>query len=359
MASIANPSRDLYWCHQCAAEMTPMMVPDPMCSNCQSEFVEKIDEDNDPRTFAEPEPEDDDDDEHEAREHLSLDDLFRLFQVISNPPPHMRVDRTGQQPQRRQQQQQQQQQQPGEFPMGGHPILFNPFQVGSRTESGTGSRPTQNTDEDEDVDMENTAQEDRPEGPMIPGPPMSLAELLGRLSTGLMSDGTAGGFGGGLFNLPGNPGDYVFSQGGLDDVISQMMEMQSRSGPVGASDEVINSIPQHKITPEELDAKTECSVCQDKFTEQDVCLQLKCKHIFHDDCIKPWLKTSATCPTCRCSLIPDDETARRPPQDSAESSVSSSPNLPGSFPNASGNNRGQNSSDNHSSRSMMDSEDLD
>jgi len=42
-----------------------------------------------------------------------------------------------------------------------------------------------------------------------------------------MSEGAAGGgFGGGLFNLPGNPGDYVFSQGGLDDVISQMMEMQ-------------------------------------------------------------------------------------------------------------------------------------
>jgi hypothetical protein len=34
-----------------------------------------------------------------------------------------------------------------------------------------------------------------------------------------------GGFGG-LFNMVGNPGDYVFGQGGLDDVITQMMEMQ-------------------------------------------------------------------------------------------------------------------------------------
>jgi len=143
----------------------------------------QIEEDNDPRTFAEPEPEDDDGDEHEPREHLNLEDLFRLFQAISNPPPHMR-EGAGQQSQRQtqhqQQQQQQQQHQPGEFPTGGHPILLNPFQVGSRTGSGTGSRPAQNTDEDEDVDMENAAQDNRPEDPMIPGPAMSLAESVER-----------------------------------------------------------------------------------------------------------------------------------------------------------------------------------
>jgi len=44
-------------------------------------------------------------------------------------------------------------------------------------------------------------------------------------------------------------------------------------------------------------ASTECSVCKDEFVKEDTCLQLPCKHIFHDECIKPWLKTSATCPT--------------------------------------------------------------
>lgn len=143
-------------------------------------FLVQIEEDNDPRTFAEPEPEDDENDENDehggAREHIRLEDLFRLFQAISNPPPHIRGG-TGQQ-QQRQPQQQQQQQLPGEFPTGGHPTLFNPFQVGSRTGSGTGSRPAQNTDEDEDVDMENASQDNRPEGPMIPGPHMSLAESV-------------------------------------------------------------------------------------------------------------------------------------------------------------------------------------
>jgi len=34
------------------------------------------------------------------------------------------------------------------------------------------------------------------------------------------------GGGGGLFPMVGNPGDYAWGQGGLDDIVSQMMELQ-------------------------------------------------------------------------------------------------------------------------------------
>lgn len=33
--------------------------------------------------------------------------------------------------------------------------------------------------------------------------------------------------------------------------------------------------------------------------------QLPCKHLFHTDCLAPWLATRTTCPTCRASLDPD------------------------------------------------------
>lgn len=34
------------------------------------------------------------------------------------------------------------------------------------------------------------------------------------------------GFGGGFLPMAGNPGDYAWGQRGLDDIITQMMELQ-------------------------------------------------------------------------------------------------------------------------------------
>lgn len=44
---------------------------------------------------------------------------------------------------------------------------------------------------------------------------------------------------------------------------------------------------------------TECSICIDKFSKSSDVIQLECNHIFHEECIKQWLKTSKTCPVCR------------------------------------------------------------
>lgn len=49
-------------------------------------------------------------------------------------------------------------------------------------------------------------------------------------------------------------------------------------------------------------------MCKDQFTlitedpDDQVIVTLPCKHPFHEGCIMPWLKTSATCPVCRYAL---------------------------------------------------------
>jgi len=44
----------------------------------------------------------------------------------------------------------------------------------------------------------------------------------------------------------------------------------------------------------------ECLICIEKFNKDDIVTQIKCKHIFHKDCIKSWLcKQSYKCPICR------------------------------------------------------------
>ncbi|PIA19624.1 hypothetical protein COEREDRAFT_78942 [Coemansia reversa NRRL 1564] len=40
-----------YWCHQCQREISPMMVPNPICPRCHGDFVEEIEAENHPRDF--------------------------------------------------------------------------------------------------------------------------------------------------------------------------------------------------------------------------------------------------------------------------------------------------------------------
>ncbi|KAJ3517878.1 hypothetical protein NLJ89_g223 [Agrocybe chaxingu] len=43
----------LWYCHECHAEMRPLMVPDPVCASCHGSFVEKMENPaDDPRSFA-------------------------------------------------------------------------------------------------------------------------------------------------------------------------------------------------------------------------------------------------------------------------------------------------------------------
>ena len=48
-----------------------------------------------------------------------------------------------------------------------------------------------------------------------------------------------------------------------------------------------------------------CCICYSDYEEdiQNEPVILKCSHIFHDNCIKEWLKKSGTCPICRSNIF--------------------------------------------------------
>lgn len=51
-----------------------------------------------------------------------------------------------------------------------------------------------------------------------------------------------------------------------------------------------------------------CAVCLAEYAEEDVVRLLPdCEHIFHVDCVDPWLKRSVSCPICRKSPVPTEE----------------------------------------------------
>lgn len=58
------------------------------------------------------------------------------------------------------------------------------------------------------------------------------------------------------------------------------------------------------VNDETLIENKQCNICLEELTKDelndDKLLQLKCQHIYHNDCIKEWLlKQSTKCPTCR------------------------------------------------------------
>ena len=46
----------------------------------------------------------------------------------------------------------------------------------------------------------------------------------------------------------------------------------------------------------------DCPICMEKFKKDDMVTDIKCKHLFHKDCIMEWGKYKNECPNCRDKL---------------------------------------------------------
>ncbi|XP_076010725.1 E3 ubiquitin-protein ligase RNF115 isoform X2 [Genypterus blacodes] len=117
--------------------------------------------------------------------------------------------------------------------------------------------------------------------------------------------------------LHSNPGDYAWGQGGLDAVITQLLGQLENTGPPPAEKEKISSLPTVTISQEQADCSMECPVCKEDFTVGEPVRQLPCNHLFHSDCIVPWLEMHDTCPVCRKSLNGEDNS--QPPSSESPS----------------------------------------
>lgn len=55
--------------------------------------------------------------------------------------------------------------------------------------------------------------------------------------------------------------------------------------------------------------KDNCSICLENYDQDSIIRKLNCSHIFHKDCIDPWLlKESYKCPICRNDSLPHTHT---------------------------------------------------
>ncbi|XP_069623935.1 E3 ubiquitin-protein ligase RNF126 [Ranitomeya imitator] len=132
--------------------------------------------------------------------------------------------------------------------------------------------------------------------------------------------------------LHSNPMDYAWGANGLDTIITQLLNQFENTGPPPADNEKIQALPTVQVTDEHVGSGLECPVCKEDYTVGENVRQLPCNHLFHNNCIIPWLEQHDTCPVCRKSLS-GQNTATNPPgltdlnfsASSASSSSSTSP----------------------------------
>ncbi|WCJ19649.1 RING/U-box superfamily protein [Euphorbia peplus] len=133
------------------------------------------------------------------------------------------------------------------------------------------------------------------------------------------SDGSGRGFelyyddgnGSGLRPLPLGMTEFLLGSG-FERLLDQISQIEINGVNNGryehppASKSAIESMPTVIISDEHTSMESHCAVCKEPFELQSEAREMPCKHIYHSDCILPWLSIRNSCPVCRHEL-PGDE----------------------------------------------------
>lgn len=131
------------------------------------------------------------------------------------------------------------------------------------------------------------------------------------------------GAGSGLRPLPPTMSEFLLGSG-FDRVVEQLSHIetnnfndvdrndrnhQHRYPP--ASKAAVDSLPTFEIDHSHLILESHCAVCKEPFELGTTVREMPCKHIYHSECILPWLALRNSCPVCRHELQPDDDDLTR------------------------------------------------
>ncbi|KAJ8277304.1 hypothetical protein GJAV_G00073770 [Gymnothorax javanicus] len=294
-----RPNR--FFCHRCSAEISPRL-PDYTCPQCESGFIEELPEERST--------------ENGSTSTASSADRNR--HPFENVDQHLFTFPPGY----------------GQFALGVFDETFD-FGAGLSSED---NRETENRRERELASRQRYGAR-QPRGRHVPrrqpgrheGVP-TLEGIIQQLVNGIIAPTAMSNIGVGPWGvLHSNPMDYAWGANGLDAIITQLLNQFENTGPPPADREKIKNLPTVQVTQEHVGSGLECPVCKEDYSAGENVRQLPCNHLFHNDCIVPWLEQHDTCPVCRKSLS-GQNTATNPPglsgmnfSSSSSSSSSSSP----------------------------------
>lgn len=118
------------------------------------------------------------------------------------------------------------------------------------------------------------------------------------------------GAGSGLRPLPASMSEFLLGSG-FDRLLDQLSQIEANgigridSNPP-ASKAAIESMPTIGITDQHISIESHCAVCKEAFEMGIEAREMPCKHLYHQDCILPWLSLKNSCPVCRHELPIDN-----------------------------------------------------
>ncbi|XWS71664.1 hypothetical protein CRYUN_Cryun03dG0157800 [Craigia yunnanensis] len=116
------------------------------------------------------------------------------------------------------------------------------------------------------------------------------------------------GSGSGLRAIPTSMSESLMGLG-FDRLLEQLSQIeitglgQPENPP--ASKSAIESMPTIQIATTHVCSETYCAVCKEPFELGAEAREMPCKHIYHQDCIIPWLSLRNSCPVCRHEMPSD------------------------------------------------------
>lgn len=103
----------------------------------------------------------------------------------------------------------------------------------------------------------------------------------------------------------------------LEQLLAAQAGMQAAeaqpSGPPPTSARAMRALPRIKVTAYDIQVNEnkECTICLEDLEEGQPAVRIPCGHLYHEHCIKDWLRTSNECPACRYELHTDDKDYER------------------------------------------------
>ncbi|KAJ7964540.1 E3 ubiquitin-protein ligase RING1-like [Quillaja saponaria] len=118
------------------------------------------------------------------------------------------------------------------------------------------------------------------------------------------------GSGSGLRPLPPSMSEFLLGSG-FDRLLEQLSQIEingiGRLEHPPASKTAVESMPTIDIDENHLATESHCAVCKEPFELGAAAREMPCKHIYHQECILPWLSIRNSCPVCRLELPADTQ----------------------------------------------------